>query len=112
MKDKRIEITGILLIAVSVFVLISLIGYSPFEEPEISPNIQIQNPMGILGIYISHYFIKIAIGYVTILLPILGMFWGWWLIGKKHVNKLVRTTLFIFIKAKRRNFYIISSYGT
>ncbi|MCJ7802357.1 MAG: DNA translocase FtsK 4TM domain-containing protein, partial [Candidatus Marinimicrobia bacterium] len=95
MKDKRIEITGILLIAVSVFVLISLIGYSPFEEPEISPNVQIQNPMGILGIYISHYLIKIAIGYVTILLPVLGMFWGWWLIGKKHVNKLARTTLFI-----------------
>ena len=39
MKDKRIEITGILLIAVSVFILISLIGYSPFEEPEISPNV-------------------------------------------------------------------------
>ena len=95
MKDKRIEITGILLIAVSVFILISLIGYSPFEEPEISPNVQIQNPMGILGIYISHYLIKIAIGYVSILLPILGIFWGWWLIGKKKINKIARTTLFI-----------------
>ena len=95
MKDKRIEITGILLIAVSVFILISLIGYSPFEEPEISPNVQIQNPMGILGIYISYYLIKIAIGYVSILLPILGIFWGWWFIGKKKINKLARTTLFI-----------------
>ena len=95
MKDKRIEITGILLIAVSVFVLVSLIGYSPFEEPKISPNVQIQNPMGILGIYISHFLIKIAIGYVSILLPVLGIFWGWWLIGKKQTAKLVRTTLFI-----------------
>ena len=97
MKDKRIEITGILLIAVSVFVLISLIGYSPFEEPKISPNVQIQNPMGILGIYLSHYLIKIAIGYVSILLPVLGIFWGWWLIGKKRTRKLVRTTLFILL---------------
>ncbi|MCK4903828.1 MAG: DNA translocase FtsK 4TM domain-containing protein, partial [Candidatus Marinimicrobia bacterium] len=97
MKDKRIEITGILLIAVSVFVLISLIGYSPFEEPKISPNVQIQNPMGILGIYLSHYLIKIAIGYVSILLPVLGIFWGWWLIGKKKTRKLVRTTLFILL---------------
>ncbi len=95
MKDKRIEIIGILLIAVSVFILISLIGYSPFEEPKISPNIKIQNPMGILGIYLSHFLIKISIGYVTILLPILGIFWGWWLIGKKQINKLARTTLFI-----------------
>jgi len=95
MKDKRIEITGILLIAVSVFILISLIGYNPFEEPEISPNVQIENPMGILGIYLSHYLIKIAIGYVSILLPILGIFWGWWLIGKKKIGKIGRTTLFI-----------------
>ncbi|MBU0529018.1 DNA translocase FtsK [bacterium] len=95
MKDKRIEITGILLIAVSVFVIISLIGYSPFEEPKISPNVQIQNPMGIIGIYASHFLIKIAIGYVSILLPVLGIFWGWWLIGKKKINKLARTTLFI-----------------
>ena len=97
MKDKRVEITGILLIAVSVFILVSLIGYSPFEEPEISPNVQIQNPMGILGIYISHYLIKIAIGYVSILLPILGIFWGWWLIGKKKINKIARTTLFVLL---------------
>lgn len=97
MKDKRVEITGILLIAVSVFILISLIGYSPFEEPKISPNIQIQNPMGILGIYVSHFLIKIAIGYVSILLPVLGIFWGWWLIGRKETGQLVRTTLFILL---------------
>ena len=95
MKDKRIEITGILFIAVSVFVVISLIGYSPFEQPKISPNVQIQNPMGILGIFVSHFLIKIAIGYVSILLPVLGIFWGWWLIGKKKSGKLARTTLFI-----------------
>ncbi|MEE8340734.1 MAG: DNA translocase FtsK 4TM domain-containing protein [Candidatus Neomarinimicrobiota bacterium] len=97
MKDKRIEITGILLIAVSVFVLISLIGYNPYEEPNISPNVQIQNPMGILGIYLSHYLIKIGIGYAALLLPILGIIWGWWLIGKKKIRKLMRTTLFIFM---------------
>lgn len=97
MKDRRIEITGILLIAVSVFILISLIGYSPFEEPKISPNIQIENPMGILGIYVSHFLIKVAIGYVSILLPILGIFWGWWLFVKKKAGKLTRTTLFILL---------------
>ena len=59
MKDRRIEITGILLIAISVFVLISLVGYSPYEEPQISPNVTIQNPLGIMGVYIAHYLIKI-----------------------------------------------------
>jgi len=101
MKDRRVEIAGILLIAVSVFVFISMIGFSPFEQPKISQNIQIQNPMGILGVYVSHFLIKIAFGYVSLILPILGIFWGWWLFGKKKIGKLIgkltRATLFILI---------------
>ena len=97
MKDRRIEITGILLIAVSLFTLISLVGYSPYEEPQISPNINIQNPMGILGVYISHYLIKILFGYISILIPILGIVWGWWLIGKKKIKELWKITLYVFL---------------
>lgn len=95
MKERRIEITGILLIAVAVFVLISIIGYSPYEEPQISPNVNIQNPMGILGVYVSHYLIKILFGYISILIPIMGIIWGWWLIGKKEVKGLWKITLYI-----------------
>ena len=76
MKDRRIEITGILLIAISVFILISLIGYNSFEEPTISPNVNIENPMGIAGVYVSHYLIKVLFGYISMLLPIIGIFWG------------------------------------
>jgi len=94
MKDRRIEITGILLIAISVFMLISMIGYSPYEEPQISPNVNIQNPMGILGVYVSHYLIKILFGYISLLIPILGIVWGWWLIGKRKVKELWRDTLY------------------
>ena len=97
MKDRRIEITGILLIAVSIFILVSLIGYNPNEVPEISPQVRIENPMGILGVYIAHFFIKMTLGYVSFLLPILGIFWGWWLFSKKKFAKLRKTTLSILI---------------
>ncbi len=97
MKDRRIEITGILLIAISVFVLISIIGYNPYEEPRISPNVSIQNPMGILGVYVSHYLIKILFGYASILMPLLGIVWGWWLIGKKNPAELWRFSLYILL---------------
>ena len=61
MKDKRqSEILGILLFALSFFVLLSLISYSPNEEISISPNIERNNIMGIMGIYISHYLIKLG----------------------------------------------------
>lgn len=97
MKDRRIEITGILLLAISVFVLISMIGYSPYEEPQISPNVSIQNPMGILGVYVSHYLIKILFGYISLIIPILGIVWGWWLLGKKKAKELWRITSYVLL---------------
>jgi len=97
MKNRKVEISGILLITVSVLVLISLIGYSPFEEPNISPNIKIQNPMGILGVFVAHYFIKLGIGYISWILPVLGILWGWWLIGKKNFSGLRRNTFYIIL---------------
>ena len=44
MKDRRLEILGILTIASSLLVFISLAGYSPTEDPGISPNVQVENP--------------------------------------------------------------------
>ena len=54
-KNRRLEILGILIVSISVFTLISLIGYNVSEEPTISPNVKIENPMGILGVFISHF---------------------------------------------------------
>ena len=61
-NERRLEILGILIIALSIFILVSLLGYSPSEEPSLSPNIQIDNPMGIFGLFISYLFIKKGFG--------------------------------------------------
>ena len=58
-KNRRLEILGILIVSISVFILISLIGYNVSEEPTISPNVKIENPMGIFGVFISHFLIKL-----------------------------------------------------
>ena len=88
-NDRRLEILGILIIALSVFILVSLLGYNSSEEPSISPNIQIDNPMGILGLITSYLLIKKGFGYVTILLPMIGFAWGWFLFSKKQLDKLI-----------------------
>ena len=59
-NERRLEILGILLVALSMFVLFSQLGYNPNEEPTISPNIRPTNPMGILGIFLSHFLIKMG----------------------------------------------------
>lgn len=90
MKTRRFEIFGMLSMAVSVLVLISLLGYSPQEDPHISPNVQVLNPMGILGVWIAYLFIKLAFGYASYILPILGIIWGWWFFSRKNTAVLSR----------------------
>lgn len=92
MKSKRLEITGLLIIAISLFIFTSLIGFNPNEEPSISPNVAIGNPMGILGVYIAHFLIKLFIGYFAYAIPCLGLAWGWWLFSKLPVKPLLRFT--------------------
>ena len=91
--DRKREIIGILLILVSLFVLLSLITYDAAEEPTISPNIAISNRAGIFGVYIGHFFIKMAVGYVSFILPIIGIAWGWVLFSKKTPKFLGKLTV-------------------
>jgi len=93
-EERRLEILGILTIALSVFVLVSLGGYNPSEAPSISPNVEVTNPMGILGIFTSHLFIKLGFGLPTIIIPLLGLVWGWFLFSKQDLNKILRGTYY------------------
>ncbi|MFH1853536.1 MAG: DNA translocase FtsK 4TM domain-containing protein [Candidatus Neomarinimicrobiota bacterium] len=92
MKDKRLEITGLLTITISLFILASLIGFNPGEEPTLSPNVAISNPMGIIGVYLAHFLIKICTGYIAFAFPLLGLLWGWWLFSKMPLAPLGRLT--------------------
>lgn len=99
MKNRRNEIIGILLILISVLVLLSLVYHNPTEEPSVSPHIAITNPMGIVGVYISHYLIKFTLGYVTFIFPLLGIIWGWWIFSRRSLKQLTRLSLFILLLA-------------
>ena len=91
-EERRLEILGILIIALSVFVLVSIGGYNPSEEPSISSNVQVTNPMGILGIFTAHFFIKLGFGFSSIIIPLLGLVWGWFLFAKKELADIIRGT--------------------
>ncbi len=93
-EERRSEILGILTIALSVFVFVSLVGYNPNEEPSISSTVQVTNPMGILGVYTAHLLIKLGFGFLSIIIPLLGMGWGWFLFAKKELNEILRITYY------------------
>ena len=90
MKERRLEILGILCMATSFLALISMVGYNPYEDPGISPNVKVENPMGILGVFIAYFIIKFSFGYSSFLLPVLGSVWGWWFFSKREASILSR----------------------
>ena len=90
MKERRLEILGILAVAISLLVFISLLGYSPFEDPGISPNVRVENPMGILGVWIGYFFIKLTFGYSSFILPLLAISWGIWFFTHKEFEAISR----------------------
>jgi len=96
-NSRQTQILGILVIAISLLVLASLVGYMPYEEPMgISPDIKIENPMGILGVYIGYSLIKVGFGYLTVLIPILGIIAGWFLFAQKKFDRLSIISIFVF----------------
>ena len=95
MQNRRQEIIGILLLVISLCVLASLVGFNPSEEPRISPKVKLTNTMGIVGIYVSYGLIKLGFGYSVIILPLLGLVWGWWLFSHRRLENLYRTSLYL-----------------
>lgn len=95
MKEQKLEILGILSIAISFLVIVSMLGYNSFEDPGISPNVQLENPMGILGVFIAYFFIKFSFGYSSYVLPVLGMVWGWWIFSNKDRSSLRRISAYL-----------------
>ena len=94
MKEKRFEILGILIITISILSLISFIGHNPNEDPGISPNVKVENPMGILGVWISYLFIKLGFGYSSFVLPLLSGIWGVWFFMHKDFQSIGRSSLY------------------
>ena len=94
---KRLEILGVLLSAVSLFIIVSLLGHDPSEELAISPSVQINNPMGILGVLVSHILIKLGFGYISLILPLLGFYWGWVFFSKKDFEDPLRFSFYTLL---------------
>jgi len=99
MGRKRQEIIGILLIAVGIFVLLSLISYDPLEEPTISRHISIHNWMGIAGVYVSYYLVKFTVGVASYVVPVLLILWGWWIFANRNFRVLLRFSLYVLVLA-------------
>ena len=97
---KRVaEISGILLIILSLFLLLSLASYSP-EDPNFifSENIKIKNILGFRGSYISDLFFQ-SIGLISFLISFTIFFTGINLIKSKNFLIIIENIFYSILYA-------------
>ena len=103
-KKRLIELLGLLLIAVSVFLLLSIATYSGGQENFIfkSENLDMdhKNFGGFYGSAISDFLLQ-SIGLVSFLFVVNLFFWGFKIITQKKINNFITKIFYTLI-------YIIS----
>jgi len=85
--------------ALALLVAASMISYDMSEEPKNITELRTSNYLGIGGVFISHYLIKMFLGFGSSVIPLLLLLWGWWIFSGKKMVSLTKFTLFISIMA-------------
>ena len=94
-KSRLIEFLGILLIVTGIFLLVSIVSYSPSDPNFIytPENTNIKNIGGFYGSVISDFLLQ-SIGLIS-LLVILNLFnWGFTLISSKKISNFISKVFF------------------
>lgn len=107
-EKHKPEILGVLLIAVSFLVLVSLLTYNTEHDLEILKQLgstsgffkafqaSVENQAGIFGAMLS-FILFLIFGYASVLLPIYGILWGSKFLFKLSVSRFLANILFLFL---------------
>ncbi len=94
---RLIEIFGIIISFIGIFLLISLFTYSPSDPNFIfNKDLEIQNVFGFQGSYISDLFLQ-SIGIISFLIPITYIITGINIFKKKEILLLIENSFYVVI---------------
>ena len=99
-RKRLTELTGIIVIFIGFFLLVSIFTYSPSDPNFIytPETVSIKNIGGFYGSVIADFFLQ-SIGLISILLTLTLLSWGYKIFSKKNINsislKLFYTILYI-----------------
>ena len=112
MKKRQKEILGLVLIILSFLAIVSLIGHDPTENPQISSEFKINNPLGYFGVFIS-YYLFLTLGYTSIIFPLIFILIGYSLFTNKNINKYYKDIIYIILSGVWVSLFIayLSSIG-
>ena len=92
--NRIIEILGLIIILIGIFLFLSLITHAPDDPNFIFPdNTNIKNLFGFYGSFISDLFLQ-SFGLISFLLGITFIFTGIVIIKNKKLNYILRNILY------------------
>ena len=96
-KNRLIELLGILLILVSTFLLASIVSYSPSDPNFIytPENTEIKNVGGFFGSVVSDFLLQ-SLGLISIFLVFNFFYWGLKLTTQKTISNFITKIFFLF----------------
>ncbi len=97
-KNRLIELTGILLMLCGIFLLLSIISYTPSDPNFIySPDsVKIENFGGFYGSVTSDFLLQ-SIGLISFLIILNFFYWGFKLVYEKRINIFISKVFFTLI---------------
>jgi len=116
-NEKKKKLLGVALILIAVLSLLSILSYSRYDvanlyfgftdlfkifssDPEfVSRASSVHNWLGILGAYLSNFFINSTIGYFSIVFPMLIFIWGFAILKKDNYKLSLHISNFLIIFA-------------
>ena len=97
--SRQEEIVGILMMTLGLLIFLSLVTYNPNELPGEIRIGQIDNQLGIAGVYLAHYLVKSFIGRPSVVVPIIIILLGWTIFRSKPLLVALRWSVFLFLFA-------------
>jgi len=95
------EILGILIMAIAVLLAMSIITYHEGDYGLIQslsaksiftadrgPALRIENGLGVVGAYLSYFFVYVLFGYISLFIPLIIMVFGWYVFRDKKKSDL------------------------
>ncbi|WP_138431198.1 DNA translocase FtsK [Fodinibius saliphilus] len=106
-ESRKMEILGILTMAVGGLIGLSIISYDPADFTLIQslssdslfmldqgPALRIQNWLGVIGAYLAHFFVYLLFGYMSIIVPLIILGYGWFIFRDRDITQMLWPTVY------------------
>ena len=105
-KTSKKEILGLVLMLISILCFISILIYNDSEQPGGINLNEIQNRLGLFGIWVGYYFHYYFMGYPSISLPIILFIAGYAMFSNKNIKIYKSIFIYIFLLSLWISIYV------